>query len=234
MSLPVAILAGGVAARLGSLAKETPKALIEVAGRPFAAHQLELLQKSGIERVVFCVGHLGGRIQAALGDGSHFGLKVQYVFDGPKLLGTGGALRQALPLLGQSFFVLYGDSYLDCDYAEIEAHFTASGKPGLMTLFHNKNRWDRSNIVFHDGVISRYDKAHSTPEMEYIDYGLGILRAEVLQAYREGTPLDLEAVYQDLIARGLLAGFVARQRFYEIGSLQGLEETRRHLARNYD
>jgi NDP-sugar pyrophosphorylase family protein len=103
-----------------------------------------------------------------------------------------------------------------------------------MTLFHNKNRWDRSNIVFHDGVISRYDKAHSTPDMEYIDYGLGILRAEVLQAYREGTPLDLEAVYQDLIARGLLAGFVARQRFYEIGSLQGLEETRRHLARNYD
>ena len=104
MSLPVAILAGGVATRLGPLAKGTPKALIEVAGRPFAAHQLELLKKNGIEKVVFCVGHLGDRIEAALGDGSHFGLKVQYVFDGPKLLGTGGALRQALPLLGTVFF----------------------------------------------------------------------------------------------------------------------------------
>ena len=230
MSLPVAILAGGVATRLGPLAKGTPKALIEVAGRPFAAHQLELLKKNGIEKVVFCVGHLGDRIQSALGDGSAFGLKVQYAFDGPKLLGTGGALRQALPLLGQSFFVLYGDSYLDCDYAEIEAYFTSSGKPGLMTLFHNRNQWDRSNIVFREGVISRYDKTHSTPDMEYIDYGLGILRADALQAYPAGTPLDLETVYQGLITRGLLAGFVATRRFYEIGSLQGLEETRRHLA----
>lgn len=234
MSLPVAILAGGVATRLGPLAKDTPKALIEVAGRPFAAHQLELLKKNGIERVVFCVGHLGDRIKSALGDGSDFGLKAIYVFDGPKLLGTGGALRQALPWLGQSFFVLYGDSYLDCDYAEIEAHFTASGKPGLMTLFHNKNRWDRSNVVFRQGIICRYDKTHSTPEMEYIDYGLGIFRREVLESYPEGTTLDLEAVYQDLIERGLLAGFVAPQRFYEIGSLQGLEEIRRHLARCHD
>jgi len=234
MSLPVAILAGGVATRLGPLAKGTPKALIDVAGRPFAAHQLKLLKKNGIDKVVFCVGHLGDRIQAALGDGSHFDLKVQYAFDGPKLLGTGGALRQALPLLGQSFFVLYGDSYLDCDYAEIEAYFTATGKPGLMTLFHNRNRWDRSNIVFRDGVISRYDKTHSTPDMEYIDYGLGILRAEALEVYPAGSPLDLETVYQGLITRGLLAGFVATRRFYEIGSLQGLEETRRHLAVNHD
>jgi N-acetyl-alpha-D-muramate 1-phosphate uridylyltransferase len=234
MSLPVAILAGGVATRLGSLAKGTPKALIEVAGRPFAAHQLELLKKNGIEKVVFCVGHLGDRIEAVLGDGSDFGLKAIYTFDGPQLLGTGGALRQALPLLGRSFFVLYGDSYLDCDYAKIEAHFAASGKLGLMTLFHNRDRWDRSNVVFREGVISRYDKTRSTADMEYIDYGLGILRAEAVQVYPAGTRLDLETVYQALIARGLLAGFVATRRFYEIGSLQGLEETRRHLARNHD
>ena len=232
MSVPVAILAGGVATRLGPLAKSTPKALIDVAGRPFAAHQLELLQRNGIEKVVFCVGHLGDKIEAALGDGSRFGLKIQYVSDGAELLGTGGALRHALPALGQSFFVLYGDSYLDCDYGEIEAYFTASGKPGLMTLFRNHNQWDRSNVVFDEGVITRYDKTHSTPDMEYIDYGLGVLRAEVLESYPAGTRLDLEAVYQGLIARGLLAGFVAARRFYEIGSLQGLEETRRHIAGN--
>ena len=232
MSLPVAILAGGVATRLGPLAKSTPKALIDVAGRPFAAHQLELLRRNGIEKVVFCVGHLGDKIEAALGDGSRFGLTIQYVSDGAELLGTGGALRHALPALRQSFFVLYGDSYLDCNYGEIEAHFTASGKPGLMTLFRNHNQWDRSNVVFRDGVIVRYDKTHSSPDMEYIDYGLGVLRAEVLEAYPAGTRIDLEAVYQGLIARGLLAGFVAARRFYEIGSLQGLEETRRYIAGN--
>jgi NDP-sugar pyrophosphorylase family protein len=232
MSLPVAILAGGVATRLGPLAKTTPKALIEVAGRPFAAHQLELLKRNGIDKVVFCVGHLGDKIEAALGDGSPFGLRIQYVSDGVQLLGTGGALRQALPALGQSFFVLYGDSYLDCDYAEIEAYFSAGGKPGLMTLFRNHNQWDRSNVVFREGVITRYDKTHSTPDMEYIDYGLGVLRAEVLAEYPAGTRFDLEAVYQGLIARGLLAGFVTTRRFYEIGSPQGLEETRRHIAGN--
>ncbi len=230
MSLPVAILAGGLAARLRPLTERIPKSLVEVAGKPFAVHQLELLRRHGLTDVVFCVGYLGEQVQAALGDGHRWGMNLQYVFDGPTLLGTGGALRRALPWLGEAFFVMYGDSYLDCDYAAAEGAFRASGKLGLMTVFHNANRWDRSNVLFVEGQILRYDKRYPTPDMQHIDYGVGAFRAQAFDAYPEGQPLDLATVYQHLLAQGQLAGFEVAQRFYEIGSPAGLEETRRYLS----
>ena len=119
MTLPVAILAGGLATRLGEITKTIPKALVEVAGEPFVVHQLALLRNAGVQRVVLCVAHLGEQIEAVLGDGRDYGIEVVYSNDGGELLGTGGALRHALPLLGDSFFVLYGDSYLICDYAAV-------------------------------------------------------------------------------------------------------------------
>ena len=227
--LPVAILAGGLATRLRPHTETIPKSLIEVAGRPFAEHQLALLRAHGIERVVFCVGHLGEQIRDVIGDGGRLGLDVAYSFDGPVLLGTGGALRRALPLLGSAFFVLYGDSYLECDYAAIERAFVAAGKPGLMTVFRNDGQWDTSNVLFTDGRIARYDKTARTPDMRHIDYGLGVLDARVIESYDPGRPLDLAAVYADLVARDQLAGFQVATRFYEIGSHGGLEDTRRHL-----
>ena len=234
MSLPIAILAGGMATRLGALTEQVPKVLLEVAGRSFAAHQLELLRRHGLERVVFCVGHLGEQVREALGDGTAWGMDLQYVFDGPRLLGTGGALRQALPLLGEAFLVMYGDSYLECDFAAVQRAFQASGKLGLMTVFENADHWDRSNVLFAGGRILRYDKHRPTPDMRHIDYGLGGLHAQVLDAYPAGVWLDLAAVYQALVARGQLAGYEVAQRFYEIGSPAGLEETRRYLSNRGD
>jgi len=230
VTLPVAILAGGLATRLGPVSGKVPKVLLEVAGRPFAEHQLALLRRHGISRAVFCVGHLGERVQDALGDGGRFGMELAYSFDGPLLLGTGGALRNAVPLLGDTFLVVYGDTYLDCDYAGAERAFLASGKLGLMTVFRNAGRWDASNVVYRDGRIVRYDKRDRTPDMEHIDYGLGALRAASFDPYPSGPPLDLETVYQDLLRGGELAAFEVSKRFYEIGSPAGLEETRRYLS----
>lgn len=231
MSLPVAILAGGLATRLRPLTEQIPKILIDVAGRPFAEHQVALLARHGVDRVVFCVGHLGDQVQAALGDGSRWGMRFDYSFDGDRLLGTGGALRQALPLLGDAFFVLYGDSYLDCDYAGIEASFHASGRAAMMTVFRNDDRFDRSNVAFEDGQVVRYDKAHPDAAMHHIDYGLGVLSARVFARWPEiAEPLDLATVYQHLVAAGEMAGVEIDRRFYEIGSHQGLEETRALLS----
>jgi len=231
MSLPVAVLAGGLATRLRPLSKTIPKSLIEVAGQPFAVHQIELLKAHGLSRIVFCVGYMGERIQFDLGTGRRWGVKLDYVFDGPKLLGTGGALCRALPLLGSAFFVLYGDSYLECDYAKIERAFEDSGKQGLMTVLRNENRWDRSNVKFSNGCILGYEKRKPADDMQHIDFGLGILRATVFEAYPEDLPLDLATIYQDLLKRGELVGFEVLDRFYEIGSLAGLEETRNYLSR---
>lgn len=225
--LPVAILAGGLATRLRPLTEHIPKILVEINGRPFAEYQLELLRAHGLIDVVLCIGYLGEQVQAALGDGSRFGMRLRYVFDGPCLLGTGGAVRAALPLLGEAFFILYGDTYLRCDYRAIERAFRAGKKPGLMAVLRNKNQWDTSNVIYANGQIIRYDKHNRVPEMEYIDYGLGILHAEVFAPYPADEPLDLATIYRDLAGRGELAGYEVDQRFYEIGSPAGLEETRR-------
>ncbi len=172
LNLPVAILAGGLATRLRPITEKIPKSLVPVAGLPFLAHQLELLRARGIRRAVLCVGYLGEMIQRKFGDGHSLGLQLDYSFDGPKLLGTGGALKRALPLLGREFFVLYGDSYLPADYAPIAEFFRRSGKLGLMTVYRNEGQYDTSNVVFRDGEIVVYDKKHRLPEMRHIDYGL--------------------------------------------------------------
>ena len=230
--LPVAILAGGLATRLRPLTETIPKALVDIAGEPFLSHQLRLLQSSGIERVVLCLGYRGAQVRDFAGDGRAWGLHLDYSFDGPTLLGTAGALRRALPLLGPSFFVLYGDSYLPCDYAAVERAFLESGKTGLMTVYRNDDRWDSSNVEFSQGSIRAYDKRNRTPAMRHIDYGLGVFRREPFEALPEGQPADLAAVYQDLLRRGELAACEVPSRFYEIGSPQGIRELREFLSKS--
>ena len=230
MSLPVAILAGGLATRLGAAAERTPKSLVDVAGRPFAVHQIEILRAHGLTDIVFLVGHLGEMICDTLGNGERFGVRVRYCFDGPRRLGTGGAILQAMPLLGDRFFVLYGDSYLACDYSAIEAAFLASGKRGLMTVYRNENQLDGSNVLYADGRIVRYDKQQPTPEMHHIDYGLGAFRKSAFAGRAADEAFDLAQAYQALLADEDLAGFEVPERFYEIGSPAGLDETRAYLT----
>ena len=221
---PVAILAGGLATRLRPITEKIPKALIAVTGKPFLVHQLCLLRDAGIRKVVLCVGYRGEMIQEEFAEESGHGVELKYSFDGPTLLGTGGALKKALPLLGEHFFVLYGDSYLPIDYAAPARALEASGKLGLMTVFENDNRWDTSNVWFENREIRRYDKKQIAPKMKHIDYGLGVLRSEALARWPEERPFDLAEVYQDLISRKELAGYEVTQRFYEIGSQKGLAE----------
>ncbi len=224
LDIPVAVLAGGLATRLRPITEKIPKSLVPVAGRPFLAHQLELLHARGIRRAVLCIGYLGEMIQRDFGDGSAFGVRLDYSFDGPKLLGTGGALKRALPLLGDEFFVLYGDSYLPVEYRPIAEFFRRSGKLGCMTVYHNEGRYDTSNVVFRDGEIAVYDKKNRPPDMRYIDYGLSLFRAPVFEAYSGDQPFDLAEVMGKLVREKQLAGYEIRERFYEIGSPAGLAE----------
>jgi NDP-sugar pyrophosphorylase family protein len=221
--LPVAILAGGLATRLRPITEKIPKSLVPVAGRPFLAHQLEMLQARGIRRVVLCIGFLGEMIQREFGDEAH-GIKLEYSFDGDKLLGTGGALKRAMPRLGDEFFVLYGDSYLPIEYAPVAECFHRSGKAGLMTVYHNQGKYDTSNVVFRDGEIAVYDKQARLPEMQHIDYGLSLFKASVFEAYAADQVFDLAQVMGRLVQAGQLAGYEVPERFYEMGSPAGLAE----------
>jgi NDP-sugar pyrophosphorylase family protein len=226
MIAPVAILAGGLATRLRPITETIPKSLVDVCGQPFVAHQLRLLRSHGIDDVVMCVGHRGEQIAQAVGSGSAFGLRVRYAFDGEQLLGTGGAVRRALDMLGDEFFVLYGDSYLPCDYQAVLSSFRASGKLALMTVYRNEGKFDTSNVKYDAGTIHRYDKSARSPAMHHIDYGLGVFRREAFVDLPDGVRRDLASLYQTLLAKGQLAGYEVSERFYEIGSVAGLEEFR--------
>jgi NDP-sugar pyrophosphorylase family protein len=221
--IPVAILAGGLATRLRPITEKIPKSLVPVAGRPFLAHQLEMLHARGIRHVVLCIGFLGEMIQREFGHEA-FGIKLDYSFDGEKLLGTGGAIKRALPKLGPEFFILYGDSYLPIEYAPIAESFNRSGKLGLMTVYHNEGKYDASNVVFRDGEIMVYDKKAKLPEMRHIDYGLSMFKASVFHAYAADQVFDLAEVMGKLVREKQLAGYEVPERFYEMGSPAGLQE----------
>lgn len=226
----VAILAGGVASRMRPRTLTTPKSLLPVAGEPFLAHQLRFLVSQGIDEVVLCCGHLEEQIRAFAAGGADWGCRLSYASDGPALLGTGGALRQALPLLGSDFLVLYGDSYLPTDYAQIWRRFEESGKQGLMTVYANDGQWDTSNVEFEDGRIIAYSKQARTPGMRHIDYGLSCFRAEAFEPWPSGAHFDLVEVMQRLQGADQLAGYAVAERFYEIGSPGGYAETEALLA----
>jgi len=222
---PVALLAGGLATRMRPLTEKIPKSMLEVAGEPFIAHQLRLFADKGITSVVLCTGYMGEMVEAFVGDGARFGLSVRYSPDGPVLRGTGGALRQALPLLGDEFMVIYGDSWLDTDICAVVKAFRDSRKSGLMTVFRNENAFDASNVEFEGGVIRNYDKRVRTPAMHHIDWGLGLVKRQAFDGWMDQESFDLADLYTGLVSKGQLAGYEVAERFYEIGSHAGLMET---------
>jgi len=228
--MQVVILAGGLGTRLGPLTADLPKPLVPVNGKPFLAHVFALLKQHGLTRSLVLHGYQGHKLEDAFGNGSQLGVEVSYRHDGSRLLGTGGALRNALDLLDREFLVLYGDTYLDIDYRAVVSAFRDSGKPSLMTVLRNQGRWDTSNVIFRDGQLLAYDKHNRVPEMEHIDYGLACLRRDVVEELPANQVSDLAHLYSRLVREGRMGGFEVSRRFYEIGTPQGLVETERYLA----
>jgi len=227
---PVVILAGGLATRLRPITEKIPKALIDINGEPFIIHQLRLLEKQGINSIIFCLGYLGEMIVDVVNQYAQNKFNISYCFDGPSLLGTAGAIKNALPQIpGDSFFVLYGDSYLPCDFDIVQRTYMASKKTALMTVFQNEGKWDSSNVEFDGAHILAYNKIKKTPRMHHIDYGLGIFNKKAFATVPANEPYDLAMLYQALLAQDQLAACLIQQRFYEVGSLAGIDELSYYL-----
>ncbi len=230
------ILAGGLATRLRPVTETTPKLLVPIAGRPFADYQLQWLRRQGVTRIVYCIGYLGDRIRAAIGDGGRFGLEVRYCDEGESLMGTGGALRMALDagLLAGVFLVLYGDSFLPIPYAPVVAAHRRSGRRALMTVMHNDDRWDRSNVVFEPPLVTLYDNGAdeaTRARMHHIDYGLSVFARDfVADEIPPGEVVDLAVPLKRASLAGELAGFEVTERFYEVGSTAGIADFTRYVA----
>jgi NDP-sugar pyrophosphorylase family protein len=236
MTLPVAVLAGGLATRLRPLTESVPKSLIDIGGRPFIDWQLSLLRANDIENVVLCVGFLGEQIETYVGDGTKWRLDVRYSRDGSDPAGTGGAVKKALPLLGDEFFVLYGDSYLPIDYKAVERAYKDSRKPALMTVCKNAAGKDMNNVVFLPktefdscGLVECYSKREPSSRMNGIDYGLSCLSRSLFAEKKDS--FDLADLYSELAAERCLAAFEIEGCFYEAGSFEGIKELASFLKR---
>jgi N-acetyl-alpha-D-muramate 1-phosphate uridylyltransferase len=216
------ILAGGRGTRLGALTEDRPKALVDVAGRPFLEYQLELLRTGGVSEIVLCVGYLGSVVERTIGDGSRLGLSIRYSYDGPEPLGTAGAVRNALPLLRERLLVTYGDTLLTVDYSAVARAHASSGFPALVTVLENENRFAPSNAVVEGGLVVAYGKTPTPQNARWIDYGLlGFDRAVI----EHSTDADLEPILARLAGERQLAAYEVDERFYEIGDEPGLAET---------
>jgi len=227
--LQAVIIAGGQGTRLGALTKEIPKPLVPVVGRPFLDRQLELLASQGIDQVVLCIGHFGGQIREFVGNGSHWGLEAAFSEDGPTLLGTGGCLKKAEPLLAERFFMIWGDSYLLLDYGQVWRNFLDSGLAGLMVVWRNQGQKEPSNVRLSGNKVASYDKWSPSPEFDCIDYGLSAFDHSVLERIPRGQPYAIEQVFVDLATEGRLAAHVVEHPYFEIGSPAGLAELEQYI-----
>ena len=223
MDMQVAIIAGGLATRLGELTRSQPKSMVLIEGKPFLEHQMEYLKKSGVGNVILCIGHLGQQIEDYFGDGSKFGVKIDYSRE-DRLLGTAGALKRAEPKLLDVFFTLYGDSYLFLDYRRAMAHFKSQGKLAMMSVYQNRDLYDRSNTAVAGGMVKRYSKTDKTGDMVYIEYGANVFDKKVLDMVPRDKPYGLEDLFPRLIEKNQLAAYEISERFYEIGSKQGIQD----------
>jgi N-acetyl-alpha-D-muramate 1-phosphate uridylyltransferase len=217
------ILAGGLATRLRPITEKIPKALIEINGIPFIDYQLNYLKKQGITNVVLCTGFLAEQIVKYVGNGSRHGLKVVYSNDGEKLLGTGGAIKNAATFLDDDFFILYGDSFLPIEFKPIYKKFKLNKLPALMSILENNNQWDKSNVIFDGKQINLYDKNNYSDQMNYIDYGLSICKKDIFTKMTYNI-FDIAEIFTSLSKENQLDFYEVNQRFYEIGSQQGIED----------
>lgn len=230
--MQIVILCGGKATRLYPLTKKITKSMIKINGKPFLEHQLELLKKNGIFDMIFCIGYKGGQIEKYFGDGGRFGVKIRYSREKEKLLGTGGALKKAEILLDEIFFVIYGDSYLPFNFKKSINYFNKFDKLGLMVVYRNQDRYEKSNVVVKNSLVIEYNKKNQTKEMKYIDYGVSIFRKKALKFLPKNQVYDLSQLHQSLIKKKQLLAFPVRKRFYQIGTFSGIEEFREYLKNN--
>ncbi len=226
MNVPLFVLAGGRATRLGPLADEIPKYLMPVKGSlSFADVHLEWAKAQGFQTIILSLGHLAEKVRAHCGSGEKWGLDIHYVYDGEKPLGTGGATKKSLQFNFEYLGVTYGDTILDFDVAECIRQTIETNAAGCMTVFENHLSGHVCNADLRQGHLV-YDKKNPGSDWKFIDYGFSVLRRDTIQGFTDQTPLDLAEPLSALSKTGGLLGYVCKNRFWEIGSVEALEAFR--------
>ena len=228
------ILAGGLGTRMSRFTKGLPKALVPVNGVPFLRYKLEQLADNGVQDVLISVGYLGEAIVEEVRNFCPSKMTVQCVFDGPELLGTGGALRRisALGKLDETFMVTFGDNFLTCDHSRVRDAFDPKNFDGLMTVCSRELASEIGNCRISGHYVIEYRKNCTEAGFEWVDYGLSVMKRSVIDDVLEvGSPSDLSDVLGRLARTRRLQATVVGERYLEIGSEDGLAELQDFLNR---
>ncbi len=226
------ILCGGLGTRLQPITKKKPKSMVEIEGKPFLEYQLKLLKKNNLFDVILCTGYKSKEIEKYFGNGKKFGIKINYSKDNNELLGTGGALKKVKDLLDKSFLVMYGDSYLPFNFNLAISRFNKLNTLGLMVVYKNKNKYEKSNVLLGKNLIKEYNKEKSSKKMQHIDYGVSIFKKEILKNFPKDKTFDLSKIHKKLIKKAELSYFETKTRFYQIGDFKGLKEFKKYIKNN--
>ncbi len=220
------IFAAGRGERMRPLTDTTPKPLLPVAGKPLIVYHLEALATSGVHYVVINTSHLAGQFPDVLGDGSRWGLRIRYAYEGETPLETGGGMLHALPLLSdEPFLALNGDIFCDFDFTALPA-----APQGLAHLVLVDNPPHHAHGDFHLDADGRVDDAAS-PRLTFA--GIGVYRPQLLDGWRDvigntaGTDANppcfqLTPLLRAAMARGQVSGRHFTGRWHDVGTPERL------------
>jgi NDP-sugar pyrophosphorylase family protein len=226
----IAILCGGFGTRLYPVTKYLPKSLYPINGKPFIDYQLERLKSGGFNHIVLLVSHFGNEIREYVGNGERYGLNIEYSFDDAK--GTLPAIKKAFKFLDYNFFITYGDSYLTADFKDIQKTYDAQNKPFLVTIYKNNDETlHKNNIAYINNQIVDYSQLNLNNSCQYVDYGITILNKNYLDNIDETWYTNVSNLYNFAIAKNNLASYVIKERFYEVGSLRGIQDFTKYVIR---
>jgi D-glycero-D-manno-heptose 1,7-bisphosphate phosphatase len=214
------------------ITNDRPKPMIPVLGRPFLEYQIEQLKDQGFERVLLLLGYLPEVVQAHFGDGRKWGIEIEYSVTDPDQL-TSSRVATARQLIEPCFLLLYCDNYWPMQIDRMWERFCAAGKPGMITVYGNKDGYSRGSVILgEDQHVRVFDRLRSTPGLREVEISYAILTDLALELLPEQDTLFEEAIYTPLAAQGRLTAYVSDHRYYSVGSLHRLPATQAFFRRD--
>ena len=225
------ILAGGRGTRMHPITVDRPKPMVPVLDRPFLEYQIEQLRQEGFEKVLLLLGYLPHVVMDYFGDGSRFGLSIEYAVTDPDDL-TSSRVSNARHLIDPCFLLLYCDNYWPMRMERLWQRFCAAGKPGMITVYSNKDGYSRGSVILDaDDNVTVFDRLRTTPGLQGVEISYAILTDLALEFLPDEDTLFEEAIYTPLATQHRLAGFVSEHRYYSVGSIERLPATERFMRR---
>lgn len=225
------ILAGGMGVRLKPLTDSVPKPMVKINQKPFLEYLITHLREQGFKKILLLLGYLPEVVQNYFGDGSSFGVEIQYSVSEVDNE-TGKRLKLAENFLEENFLLLYSDNYWPISFQKMWELFVSKDVLAQITVYSNKDNYSKNNVyVTTDGIVAKYDKSRSSAQLNGVEIGFAFVKKEVLSMLPDKNVNFEGYIFPILIEQKKLAAFVTDHRYYSVGSHERLKTTELFLQR---